>query len=281
MILRTVIVSLFCGFVCAVFYGGICLADTLSSQPILYIGDSISDGLFGGTIDQDLRSVSSNVKTLAWCGSTPATWMNNAPRARTICGFWEHDPSGSQSRALPKSAPNFVDELASVKPRVTVVQLGTNIAAIYPELGGKAKDSAQAMMEQIKSHGSQCVWIGPPPVDPRKEHVISLEKLNETSMMIKNVALSEGCTYIDTLKAIPLVKGPTVDGIHPKGFLGQAWADILWAPQSPGAQPLLRKAVTEGLLSAPDLPYSSSTAASTPPSPSSEATFPSSAGAAQ
>jgi hypothetical protein len=214
----------------ACFCCGTALASGVSSQPILYVGDSIADGLFGATVDRGLRTLSDNVTTLAWCGSTPATWLNNAPRARTICGFWEHDPSGSQSRSLPKTPPDFVSELKQVKPQVTVVQLGTNIAAIYPTLDGKAVASVKAMMDAIKKHGSQCVWIGPPPVDPAKEDRISAEKLQQTSDMIKSVAASQGCTYIDTLRSIPVVGGPTLDGIHPTGFLGQTWADKI-APQ--------------------------------------------------
>jgi hypothetical protein len=195
----------------------------LSENPILYIGDSISYGKFGATIDAALRQLSSHVTTEASCGSTPSNWLpqtgtNAPPYAKTVCGFWKKfgaDPS-DEIRMKNYNTPQLLQELSSIHPKLTIVQLGTNIASKKNPLS--TFGSVREMLQDIKNAGSQCIWIGPPsshtPIIPEKN-------MTATDEMLAAEATKIGCFYVHTMTFT--TAPPTGDGIHPGPQLAKEW----------------------------------------------------------
>jgi hypothetical protein len=184
---------------------------------ILYIGDSHSFGKLGTVIEKKLSSVSQNVIMESSCGSTPNTWLsNNKGYATTVCGFWKKDNS-SEIRSKEHRTPKFEDELAIYRPQVTIVQLGTNIAA--GDRPNKFTHSIEAMMKAIADEKSICIWIGPPDANSK---IVTKEKLTQTNLLLTDLAMKNNCHYIDSLK---LTKFPSKDkeGIHYSPDLSAKW----------------------------------------------------------
>jgi hypothetical protein len=151
------------------------------------------------------------------CGSTPNTWLgNNKGYATTVCGFWKKD-NNSEVRSKEHQTPKFEDELAIYRPQVTIVQLGTNIAA-----GERPKNfthSIEAMMKAISDEKSICIWIGPPDANSK---IVTKEKLRQTNLLLSDLAMKNNCHYIDSLE---LTKFPSKDkeGIHYSPDLSANW----------------------------------------------------------
>jgi hypothetical protein len=220
-----------------------------SSSPILFIGDSISYGKFGETVDTALRDLSKNVVSEASCGSTPETWLTKPGQsghtyAKTVCGFWKK--AESEEREKVHNTPKIEEELRSIHPKFTIVQLGTNIAAGRDPMTYKA--SVQQMMQAIRSAGSQCIWIGPPDADSK---VVTRAKLTVTNEMIRSEAKSEGCSFIDTL-SFTHYTSKLGDGIHPGPQLAEDWADEVNQRMIPLIKSAMQEhSVHEGQVSAP------------------------------
>jgi hypothetical protein len=204
----------------------------LSDSPILYIGDSISDGPFGEYIDSALRQISSKVLTEASCGSSPKNWLpqtgpNPAPYAETPCGFWKKTgPNLTDEYRTGKNekhiTPQITEELASFQPQVTLVQLGTNIAVNpFPTA---LLSTVRDMIQDILSAGSKCIWIGPPNANSPN---ITQKSLIATDLMIHGEADRQGCYYIRSMDfaTAPPNTGPDNDGIHPGPELARTWAN--------------------------------------------------------
>ncbi len=201
----------------ATLYSQVILA--ANSKTILYLGDSHSDGRFGATIDKNLSSVSDHVIMEASCGSTPLTWLGNNKFEKTICGFWKKD-GDNETRTKEHLVPRLSDELAIYHPEITIIQLGTNIAA-----GEKPKNyssSIVTMMKMIKENDSRCIWLGPPDALSK---IVTKAKLQETNELLTNLASQNNCYYIDNLK---LTKFPveSKEGIHYPPNLAAQWGEL-------------------------------------------------------
>ncbi|MBC7540477.1 MAG: SGNH/GDSL hydrolase family protein [Bacteriovorax sp.] len=183
---------------------------------ILYVGDSHSYGRLGTVIEKKLSTISDHVIMESSCGSTPSTWLGKNGYEKTVCGFWKKDGS-DESRSKEHQTPKISDELARYRPEVTIVQLGTNIAA-----GEKPKNytlSIVTMMKTINVDKSICIWIGPPDANSK---IVTKEKLVETNQLLIELAKKNNCHYIDSLL---LTKFPSneKEGIHYSPSLSAEW----------------------------------------------------------
>ena len=133
------------------------------------------------------------------------------------------------------NTPKIQEELQNLHPKVTIVQLGTNIAAGSHPLNQEA--SVREMMQEIRAAGSQCIWIGPPDANST---VVTRDKLKITSEMIQTEASAQDCLYVDTLgfTHFPEVPG---DGIHPSPTLAATWAQLILQKMLPAATEALHK----------------------------------------
>jgi hypothetical protein len=199
---------------------------SLSASPVLYVGDSISYGKFGTAVDSALRQLSANVVTESSCGSAPSNWLPQVgdhppPYSQTICGFWEKTPT-QEFRIKIHNTPQIQEELNTLLPVVTVVQLGTNIASRKDPAA--LRPTVHQMMDVIRNSGSQCIWVGPPDAHST---IVTREKLKITNDMIREEADSEGCAFVDTLSFTQFPDTAPGDGIHPDPQLSETWGEAV------------------------------------------------------
>jgi hypothetical protein len=241
-------------FICGIC-GVVALASEVSQQPILYIGDSISYGKFGSTVDTALRSVSSQVTTIASCGSSPSTWLTPPGSTghtyqTTPCGFWEKGES--EERAKTHITPKIEEELSKLHPRITIVQLGTNIAASSDPTSPSQVAAITQMMEKIRASHSQCIWITPAPgyekykaKDPKTGKMTSItavtpEKISAVRNMIDQIAKQQGCITID---ALATESPPSSDNVHPGPIVAAQWGEHVNETLIPAISSVLNRPV--------------------------------------
>ena len=109
----------------------------MTPQPVevMLVGDSLSVGPFGRALEQALRARYGRraVSVFASCGSSPEDWLPGQPVFVTNCGYRQSTPGGSFSREYengkrppPVKTPKLTTLLGHVRPRIVIVQLGTN-----------------------------------------------------------------------------------------------------------------------------------------------------------
>ncbi len=196
---------------------------------ILFVGDSHVVGSFGQELDLKLRAIEepSQVASYGSCGSSPEWWDSGHP---TNCGYFEHTGDSQPRRVQGALTPLLDDLLSRLKPAVTIVELGANEVGSPRET---IRSDAAAMMKEITSAGSKCIWIGPP-----QGRIFDPAKFDEMYGALADAAQAEGCTLIDSR---PWLQYPATggDGIHydSLGSQGSAmardWADKAFAEISP------------------------------------------------
>ncbi len=197
---------------------------TLAQNPIgtvMYIGDSHSFGKLGVVLEQKLSSVSARVIMQSSCGSTPNTWLQKTGYEKTVCGYWKKDGK-DEIRSKEHKTPSFKSELIKYAPEITIIQLGTNIAASSNPL--KSETSINEMMGLVKEHKSKCIWIGPPDAESK---IVTKEKLNKTNVLLKKLAEKHDCLFVDSLTLTTFPKN-NKEGIHYPPKLSAEWGEKLW-----------------------------------------------------
>ncbi len=206
-------------------------AKTHAKPQLLFIGDSHTVGVFGHTLTHLLTDAlpTVDVTTVASCGSDPKWWIEGKP---TTCGFWQKKPNGSQIDEHKAYTPKL-EKLLRIKPKLTLVALGSNIVLMNEE---ERLSYTQTMMEMIEKKSSRCVWIGPP--DSRKFNV---QEINTVYSLLKKMSKQYHCQLVDSRKytLYPSVGG---DGLHYGGKEGTVIA-LHWAEKvfSHDMKPILLK----------------------------------------
>lgn len=191
-------------------------------QTVMFVGDSHAYGKMGTTIEKSLAKVSKRVIMQSSCGSTPNTWLGKTGYEKTVCGYWKKD-GATEIRSKQHKTPKFKSELEKYRPQVTIVQLGTNIAAGNNPL--KSEASVIEMMTLVREAKSECIWIGPPDAESK---IVTKEKLKKTNEMLIRLAKSYDCQYIDSLGLTVFPKA-NKEGIHYPPTLSQLWGEKLSA----------------------------------------------------
>lgn len=189
---------------------------SIDKNVLLFIGDSHSYGRFGTTLEESLSKIFLKASFMSSCGSTPNTWLGKSGNENTVCGFWKKE--GTEIiRTTKFKNPNLSTELLRLRPNLTIVQLGTNIAAAKSVLN--SRESIVKVMRTIKEEASECIWIGPPDAHSK---IVTLEKLKMTNELLKKISKEEGCHYIDSLQLTSFPKN-NKEGIHYPAQLSGSW----------------------------------------------------------
>lgn len=144
---------------------------------VLVIGDSLSVANFGEVLRDYLvaRFGEKNVSLFASCGSSPQSWLRAEPDFVTRCGFREHTPRKNSyidfhdGKPPPHvRTPKMEDLLASERPSIVIVQLGTNwmdgISAAPAKKEAEDREIARRFVSILRKARSveRVVWITPP-----------------------------------------------------------------------------------------------------------------------
>lgn len=199
---------------------------------ILMIGDSHSVGIFGHKLTELIKTTAPKIELMAVasCGSEPHWWLTGKS---THCGLRTLYPNGFDNTIHNAPTPKIADLLNLTKPKMTIVQLGSNLVLLTKQ---ERETYTQAMMNIVQQNGGQCIWISAP--DSRK---FSSADLHDVYEVLKTVTKKTHCKLIDSRK---YTKYPSVggDGLHyggqEGGLIATQWAEKVF---NSGIKPTLEK----------------------------------------
>jgi len=216
------------------------LVATLRAAPappveVMLIGDSLSVGPFGRALEEALqaRFGRGQVCLFASCGSSPEDWLPGKPVFVTHCGYRQTTPQASFSheyrhgrRPPPVKTPKLPALLAACRPRLVIVQLGTNwmdhLAQAGRLDGRRYRRHIRDFVREIR-RGSDpvIVWVMPPDSSkyPRAVH-----EAVEEWIRLESVA-ADFLTIDSRFITAPYRDGETGgDGVHYRDDAGRRWA---------------------------------------------------------
>ena len=153
---------------------------------ILFLGDSMSMGAFGSTLDTKLRDAGFEVHTYVAGGATPYYWLGQYQTISSDIGFWEKTPKQERRLKNIQAVPKVEDLLEICDPDIVVVQTGTNL---YSSLRSKRREEfenvklvkglCRDMAEAASKGGRRCYWIAPPESHPARFSFELQEQMSE------------------------------------------------------------------------------------------------------
>lgn len=229
--------------------------DWIRPADVMYVGDSESLGYFGDNLYRALaaeRDPKSSrplrVWTLWTCGSDVTSWASGAT---SFCGIRTCNGAGDCARDHgPNDGPAPVrywalnKYLAAVRPRVTIISLGTNLLTTRdfdkPGFYDFYLKTVARLAGQVKASGSGCIWIGPPQAALFARPAKDYEKLVAD---MSRAAQHEDCVFIDSNplsdRAYLLKRDP--EGTHYEPAGERAWEAKVWVLLEPALKARLAK----------------------------------------
>jgi len=177
--------------------------DHPTTAGVLVLGDSNSEGPFGGDLYNSLRAMRDpvsgqqiNAYIFAKCGAGANDWVVRE-YANIDCGAWRCGEGRSISDCrhfmggdIPP-LPALYGKLNSER-RVTIVVLGLNM--IIGNRAHKLRDAVN-LIAAIKDQNSACIWVGPPqPGDLFVAPSVYEDFVGD----LKETVVENGCRYISS-----------------------------------------------------------------------------------
>ena len=174
-----------------------------SAAGILILGDSNSEGPFGGALYNALRALRDpvsgqpvNVGIFAKCGAGANDWLSRAD-AKIDCGAWACG-DGKSLRDCRHFKGGYIPPLRDLydglpsERRVTLVILGLNM--LIGDRAAKLRDATR-LIDAIHAQHSACIWIGPPqPADL----FVDPDIYDSFNSALKRTVTRDACRYIDS-----------------------------------------------------------------------------------
>jgi hypothetical protein len=204
-----------------------------AAQRVLFLGDSLSMGAFGTTLDKRLRESGLEVYTSVTGGATPWYWLQEFPPMPTDIGHWKKTPKEDQRYKVLDETPKVEALIAAYKPDAVIVQTGTNLystlrsAKTTPEQAQtKVLSLMQKMAAAITSRGCALYWITPASAHPER-FPVDLQRLmlNLTKRAVGTSGHVFDSYAVTTYKDAYPAEGN--DGIHYGPTEAAAWAEIV------------------------------------------------------
>ena len=174
------------GIVASLILGSIGEVNASSEQRrVLFLGDSLSMGAFGRSLDASIReSEDVVVFTHVAGGASPYYWLRRYEPISCSIGYWEKTPSKEKRVGYIRAVPKVEDLMESYKPDVVVIQTGVNL---YATLRSKRRtdDQNKELVEEligdmcraVQKSGAKSYWIAPPESHPKRYPSELQEKL--------------------------------------------------------------------------------------------------------
>ncbi|MDF1755867.1 MAG: hypothetical protein P1U89_23970 [Verrucomicrobiales bacterium] len=204
---------------------------------VLYLGDSLSMGAFGKTLDSGLRSQGLEVYTVVAGGASPYYWLKAYQSLPCTIGFWEKSPISERKVGYVRAVPKIEDMLEEHNPEFVVVQTGINL---YATLRSRRRPKDENVLEirslieqmshSIAKSGATAYWILPPHSHERR---YSLELQNELRSIMRNVISDYDGAVFESSEVTRFTDPyPATDGIHYGPTEAAAWASKVRADLS-------------------------------------------------
>jgi len=204
---------------------------------VLLIGDSLSVGPFGESVEQYLetRLGRNNFAFFGSCGSSPENWLRSEPDYYTKCGFREQSPDRQAlidyhdgKRPPPVRTPKVEDLISRYHPTTIIVQLGTNWMDPLMKPKGNEKEKFSDILDRFAKalHSPpnvvrQVIWIMPPDAAAYTQPV-----QRTVADLIIDIAKRNGYLMIDSKRMTHYSRGKTGgDGVHYNKDAARPWAD--------------------------------------------------------
>jgi hypothetical protein len=186
---------------------------------VLFLGDSHTVGPFGQALNQRLRTeTSAQVSTYGVCGAV-AGWFRYGQE--TGCGFFSQEANGDAITASRARTPLARERLATLRPNLTIVALGTNYAPMLlgpnPSREQNIKDDMRELALAVREVGSDCLWVSLPKT--RK-----FQAIEQTVLRLTQEAVGDLCDVVDSL-AVTEYPRACFDGVHYNCTDGQVISD--------------------------------------------------------
>jgi hypothetical protein len=197
---------------------------------VLYLGDSMSIGAFGQTLDSSMRSSGFQVHTVVAGGATPYYWLKSYQPLPCTIGFWEKSEEGERRLGYVRAVPKIEDLMSMTKPNVVVVQTGINL---YATLRSKRRPKEETVKEisslvermcyVIAGSGALSYWVLPP---HSHEERYSKELQDELASIMRAIVEKYEGTVFESQKVTKFVDPyPATDGIHYGPAEARGWAE--------------------------------------------------------
>jgi hypothetical protein len=214
-------------------------SSVISPRKVLMIGDSLSVGPFGDSIQDFLVSTFSNAQVayIAACGSSPEHWLQSEPQFVSKCGYRlknPKDPGKSEVGRFedgkppkPYPVPKIETTLNYWKADLVIVQLGTNWFDVLAESQSEhALANLDSILDQFArviakspSH-PKLIWVTPPDCYKFRK-VQSL-----VTSAIRRAGARNQFRVIDSSKMIQYEPGKSGgDGVHLASASAEEWAE--------------------------------------------------------
>lgn len=196
---------------------------------ILFLGDSMSIGTFGQTLDTSLRAAGFDVHTVVAGGASPYYWLKNYQALPCTIGFWEKSPSTERRVGYVRAVPKLEDLMEVAKPEVVVVQTGINLYATLrskrrskEENVGEVRSLIEQMCASIATGGATSYWVLPP---HSHEERYSRELQDELGSLMRSTVEKYDGVVFESQKVTRFVDPyPATDGIHYGPEEARGWA---------------------------------------------------------
>ncbi|MGK0187585.1 MAG: hypothetical protein ACI9R3_003373 [Verrucomicrobiales bacterium] len=204
---------------------------SLKPRKVLFLGDSMSMGAFGTTLDQSMRDAGLEVYTFVTGGATPYYWLSDYQPISSTIGHWMRTPQAEKRRSMIKTVPKVETLIETYDPDIVIVQTGTNM---YASLRSKRRSDAannkevayvyEKMCERVTEGGRRCYWITPPSAH-QDRYPVDLQ--NRMRKLMSDTVGSYGRvfdSYAVTHFEDPF---PQTDGIHYGPDDARNWAKVV------------------------------------------------------
>ena len=197
---------------------------------VLYLGDSLSIGAFGRTLDRSMRTAGFEVHTVVAGGASPYYWLDRYQPMPCTIGFWEKSPSRERRVGYVRAVPKIQELIEQHEPNVVVVQTGINLYATLRSKRRSKKDNVaevRSLIDQmcyaIADAGALSYWVLPPHSHEERYPQSLQDEL--ASIMAGVVSQYEGEVF-DSQEVTEFVDPyPATDGIHYGPEEARGWAE--------------------------------------------------------
>lgn len=212
-------------------------AGTVDKPKVLYLGDSLSMGAFGESLDSGLRKNGAEVVTVVAGGSSPYYWLKAYQTLPSTIGYWEKTPAKERKTGYIRAVPKMEDLIEQHQPGFVVIQTGVNLyATLRSRRRPKADNVAEVrslieqMSHSVAKAGAKAYWILPPQSHERRYSPKLQFEL--ASIMMDTIREYGGAVFRSDQVTKYKDPYPATDGIHYNSKDSKIWANKVSADLS-------------------------------------------------